>query len=98
MSQVQKDHLDYQNGFSKKNNKSESTVVRSNLHKEVQDLFHDVSEENYHLLEKGIDMPSFKSNFPYLFQHNQVHKASLSKRLGTSEEFNTIIAMIQEHI
>jgi hypothetical protein len=80
LSSEQKDFLNFSKGFSKKDNDGTPKVARINQSSEVRDLYINLSENDYNTLDDGIQLTSFKDNFPKLFNNTKVTKENLLRR------------------
>jgi hypothetical protein len=95
LNNEQKDFLNINAGFSKKNETGISIVSRIQLDSEVQNLYANISKQNYDILDSGFRIPNFKTSFPEYFKHHQVHKITLQSRCG-SDELQVIINKIMK--
>ncbi|MFZ2724631.1 MAG: hypothetical protein WAX77_00080 [Methylococcaceae bacterium] len=86
LNSEQKDFLNIHNGFPKKDKAGNPIINRNDLPQSIQQLYVDVSESNYQILNKGFKLPNFKTEFPKNFDTNhQIHKSTLQARCGTNE-------------
>jgi hypothetical protein len=85
LNSEQKNFLNINSGFSKKNQDATPKTQRNELKQEIQDLYSNISQANYEILDKGFKLASFKTEFPKNFGHHQVHKSTLQDRCGTNE-------------
>lgn len=97
LSEKQKDFFNINVGFSKKNEAGESIIKRKELEKEIQDLYSDISESNYQILDKGFKLQDFKSDFPKKFtgSHN-INKKTLSNRTSEQENSTEFLELLQK--
>ncbi|MCK5537854.1 MAG: hypothetical protein KAI79_13595 [Bacteroidales bacterium] len=94
LNMEQKNFLNINEGFSKKNQDGISKKQRNELKQEIQNLYVDISQTNYEKLDKGFKLKDFKTEFPKNFiSHHQVNKSTLQERCGTNE-FQDIIDKI----
>ena len=91
LSISQKNYLNINKGFSKKNKDGTSKKQRNELKQEIQYLYVDISQANYEILDKGFKLRDFKTEFPKKFNHQQVNKSTLQ---GGTNEFQEIIDKI----
>jgi hypothetical protein len=91
LNDLQKDHFDLENGFTENLNSSS---------KELQELYCDVSEDDYKVLraQKIQLASSFKSEFPKYFLRQKVTQAALKKKVSHQKndpnELETILSKI----
>jgi hypothetical protein len=102
LSELQKDYLDIYEGFPKKvavipskrkkkkrvnpQHSHISRTMRAELDNNIRNLYHDISDTNFDILDKGFKHRDFKTEFPKYFEnHPQIYKKSLSKRAGSNE-------------
>lgn len=87
LNEKQKDFLDISGGFSKKGSNNIPLERRSELNEEVQELYKDVSDANFEILDESLGMSSFKTNFPKMFVESPfVHKNSLLQRTSKQDD------------
>jgi hypothetical protein len=93
----QKDYFNIDVGFSKKNEIGESIHKREELDKEIQDLYSDVSEANYQVLDRGFKLQDFKREFPKKFiESHNVNKKTLSNRTSEQENSTELAEILQK--
>lgn len=93
LNDLQKDYFDLEEGFTENLNRSSDGV---------QELFRDVSQEDYKILRSSKIqlLPSFKSEFPKLFSHPKITQEAFKKRVSHQvndpNEFETILDKISQ--
>lgn len=101
LTRVQKDYLNYQKGFPKKEiekNKWEM-MPRDEQIEGIRSLFNEnLSDVNYKILDDGLKhFPKYKDEFPKFFQYNDyVNKRTLLEREGGTEEANEFLEILQK--
>ncbi len=99
LSPLQKDYLDIAKGFTKKDKTGQAITPRQDLDIEMQQLFDNVSDANFDILDKGWQLPNFKKTFPELFKHHHTHKNTLIQRTAhqqNAKELEHIIEKIKQ--
>lgn len=92
----QKDFLDIKNGFSKKDTNGVPTIARNDLDNNIQQLYDTLSDENYEILNRGINFPDFKTEFPKLFTSIHITKQSLVRRTKHQQNSNELQEIIDK--
>jgi len=89
LSSVQKDYFDIELGFPNKNFNS--------LQQEIQDLYHDLSENDKTIFRKqSLELDDFKNEFPKLFQSNKVTRGSLLRRCEHQNDPNELPNILEK--
>lgn len=88
LTPTQKDHLKYDVGFKNKS--------KSDLSVKVTNLYSNISEPNYIVLNEGIQLESYKKNIAELFNSPLVHKTSLLERGGGTDGDNELNKLIEK--
>lgn len=99
----QKDFIDISGGYSKDSGKgADKSVPNRNLLKSINseeaDFIKDVSDTNFNILWKGLEIKDFKSEFPKAFESRYVYKETLEKRIrqqSNPDEFYCIVNEIE---
>jgi hypothetical protein len=98
LSRRQKDFVDFTKGFSSKNGDGSSKRTRDQIEEDVKELFKDVSDKNYSILDRGLKLANFKNNFPANFMENgRINAANLQALINHQDdpdEYNTILNKI----
>lgn len=93
----QKDFLDYNKGFSKKDRDGKALKKRNELPVEILNLYSNLLIDEYDGLDKGLKLTKFKDTFPTFFENGAfVYKKSLLKREGGTETENEFLEIIQK--
>lgn len=93
LSDVQKDFLNIDKGFK--------VIAKNNLVPQVQNLFADLSDANFNILNTGFRFPNLKADLPKKFDHFHCHKETLNDRIKHQQnpkEFDTIVNTLLELI
>lgn len=88
----QKNYLDYNKGFEKRKSRTEQPI-------KVQQLYSNLSEIEYQVLNQGLQLRKFKDRFPALFEKNpssSIYKGSLLAREGGTEVENEFLEIIKK--
>ena len=100
LDENQKDFFNISVGFSKKNNDGSPRINRENLNIDIFNLYSDVSDANYDILNKGLRLADFKNEFPIKFvQSHNVYRDTLLARTmhqDNKNELEDILAKIYE--
>lgn len=91
LSEEQKDYLNINKGFT---NKEKPT--RSDLDTEVLNLYSNVSDFNFNILDKGLKLSDFKTTFPQKFNTHPVHKTTLLQRTKDQSKSNELQLILDE--
>lgn len=90
----QKDHLKYDKGFGRK--KGNHKKLRTEHLQAIQNLYSSISDVNYDILDDGIQLASYKSNFADLFKSPLIHKEILLKRAGGTDDENELKLLVHK--
>ena len=87
----QKDFFNISVGFSKKDGNGNSLKERVHLEIEVQNLYSDLSDASYNILDRALKIANFKSSFPEKFEtsHN-VYKDTMLERTKLQKDPNEL--------
>jgi cob(I)alamin adenosyltransferase len=94
LNAVQRDFFNISQGIT--NKKKGSTQTRANLELNVQNLYSTISENDFEILDKGLKMHNFKSEFPKLFEHLLITKVSLLERTSHQQNPNELQEIINK--
>lgn len=95
LNQSQKDYLNIYDGFPKKNPDGSTRTRRNELSTGILDLFRDVSDVNFSILDGGFKLADFKTVFPQFFLSRHTYKHNMTHR-ANSNELLEIINKIKE--
>ena len=95
LSDTQKNFLNIPKGFSKKDDTGASIKSRTDLEDKIQALYEDISQANFEILDNGLTISKFKTEFPKYFEHETVHWQTLKNRCP-SDELQSIINKIKQ--
>lgn len=97
LSNSQKDYLNIEVGFSKKNDIGNPKKDRNAVNVETNNLYLNLSQADYDILNTGLaQIGDFKTAFPLFFNSNHVTKATLLLRAGGTEEDNEFLDIINK--
>ncbi len=93
----QKDFFSISKGFTNKKNK-EGTLkqTRADLEAGVKEFYLDVLENDFEILDKGLQIGDFKSVFPKLFEHNAMTKENLLERVKHQQKNNELQEIVDK--
>ena len=103
LTEEQKDFIDISRGYSTdagKNGNIDNPDRLSLENKNPQEakFIKNISEENFKILWKGLNIPSFKTNFPTAFDTHSVHKETLNERTAHQNNPDELQQIVEEII
>lgn len=88
LTKREKQHQNQKRGQKGQTQSHTQRRKRSELDANIKTLYHNVSDANFEILDKGFKYPDFKTKFPKYFEEPRpllIHKKSLSERAGSNE-------------
>lgn len=93
----QKDFFNISKGFTnKKVKEGVPKKTRVDLEKGVKELYINVSDSNFEILDKGLQIGDFKSVFPKLFENNAITKENLLERVKHQQKNNELQEIVDK--
>ena len=100
LSEDQKDYYNLAHGSEKDEKfipRDDKMYSRASLLKEQLDFYFDLTEENYRILHKGVDLKQFKEEFPKLFSDTtKVYYEVLQQRTAHQKNPNELKELLDE--
>lgn len=93
----QKDFFNISKGFTnKKVKEGVLKKTRADLEQGVKELYIDVSDSDFEILDKGLQIGDFKSEFPKLFEHDAITKENLLDRVRHQQKNNELQEIVDK--
>lgn len=93
LSDTQKDYLNHQTGFSR--NRDKSKINRKDQIPEIRDLFQNLTNDQFDILDEGLKFPDYKSQISRQFNRDEyINSVSLLARCGGTEDKNEFLEII----
>lgn len=97
LTELQKDFLNIEVGFSKKDGQGNPKKSRTNVNTETNNLYSNLSQQDYDTLSLGLkQMGDFKTIFPRYFESTRVSDETLLTREGGTIEDNEFLTIINK--
>ena len=93
----QKDFFNISKGFTnKKDEKGVPKKTRADLEEGVKELYSDVPDTDFEILDKGLQIGDFKSEVPKLFEHDTITKENLLERVRHQQKYNELQEIVDK--
>lgn len=97
LTDTQKDFLNIEVGFSKKDGQGNPKKDRSTVNTETNQLYANLSQQDYDTLNEGLkQIGDFKTIFPTYFESSYVSQTTLLAREGGTTDNNEFLAIISK--
>lgn len=97
LDDTQKNHLNIETGFSKKDGQGNPKKDRIAINTETNNLYANLTQENYDILNTGLkQIGDFKTTFPLYFNSSHVTKTTLLAREGGTDDNNEFLEILEK--